>query len=412
MPLMRDWPSRARGTTWYRTAIQKKLNGSVSRRSQLCSRRPPMSDSFIPISKPYIGAREKELVLDALNSGWVSSIGKYIDEFEANFASYCGTEYAIAVSNGTTGLHLALAALGLKPGDEVIIPDLTFVATANAVAYTGATPVLADIDADTLCVDPASVKSLISASTRAIIPVHLYGHPADMGALTEIGDAHGVAVIEDAAEAHGAEYRGRRVGGLGKCGVFSFYGNKVIATGEGGMLTTNDRDFYQRAMRLRDHAMSPTRRYFHEERGFNYRITNLQAALGVAQLERIDDFLGRRAEIMSWYEQEIATTDRVPLNRVKNWAKSAFWMICLEVDWLDETRRDSLMQALKARGIDSRPYFCTMSSMPMYEQASMPISARKAQMGLNLPSYFELTKREVQRIGSDVNAVLKEMQRA
>jgi perosamine synthetase len=368
-----------------------------------------MSDTFIPISKPYIGAREKELVLDALDSGWVSSIGKYIDEFEVNFARYCGTEYAIAVSNGTTGLHLALAVLGLKPGDEVIIPDLTFVATANAVAYTGATPVLADIEADTLCMDPASVKSLISARTKAIIPVHLYGHPADMDALMEIGDAHGIAVIEDAAEAHGAEYRGRRVGGLGKCGVFSFYGNKVITTGEGGMLTTNDREFYQRAMRLRDHAMSPQRRYFHEERGFNYRITNLQAALGVAQLERIGEFLDRRAEIMSWYEKEIATTDRVRLNRVKNWAKSAFWMVCLEVDWFDEPRRDAFMQALKVRGIDSRPYFCTMSSMPMYKQAAMPISARKAQIGLALPSYFELTKLEVQRIGSDVNAVLREM---
>jgi perosamine synthetase len=371
-----------------------------------------MSDSFIPISKPYIGAREKELVLDALDSGWVSSIGKYIDEFEANFARYCGTEYALAVSNGTTGLHLALAALGLQPGDEVIIPDLTFVATANAVAYTGATPILADIDADTLCIDPASVKSLISGRTKAIIPVHLYGHPADMDALVEIGDAHGLNVIEDAAEAHGAEYRGRRVGGLGKCGVFSFYGNKVITTGEGGMLTTNDREFYQRAKRLRDHAMSPQRRYFHEERGFNYRITNLQAALGVAQLERIDDFLDRRAEIMNWYDREIATTDHVRLNRVKNWAKSAFWMICLEVDWLDETRRDALMRALKARGIDSRPYFCTMSSMPMYKQSPLPVSAHKAQIGLNLPSFYELTKLEVQRIGSDVNAVLKEMQPA
>jgi perosamine synthetase len=368
-----------------------------------------MSDSFIPISKPFIGAREKELVLDALNSGWVSSIGKYIDEFEAGFARYCGTEYALAVSNGTTGLHLALATLGLQPGDEVIIPDLTFVATANAVAYTGATPILADVDADTLCIDPTSVKSLISARTKAIIPVHLYGHPADMDALREIGDAHGVDIIEDAAEAHGAEYRGRRVGGLGKCGVFSFYGNKVITTGEGGMLTTNDREFYQRAKRLRDHAMSPERRYFHEERGFNYRITNLQAALGVAQLERIDDFLARRAEIMGWYRAEIATTDSVRLNRVKNWAKSAFWMICLEVDWLHEASRDAFMQALRARGIDTRPYFCTMSSMPMYKQPSLPISARKSQIGLNLPSYYELTEAEVQRIGSDVNEILKEM---
>ncbi len=275
-----------------------------------------MSNSFIPISKPLIGAREKELVLDALDSGWVSSIGKYIDEFEANFARYSGTEYALAVSNGTTGLHLALATLGLGPGDEVIIPDLTFVATANAVAYTGATPVLADIDADTLCLDPRSVKALISPRTKAIIPVHLYGHPADMDALTEIADAHGVTIIEDAAEAHGAEYKGRRAGSLGKCGVFSFYGNKVITTGEGGMLTTNDAAFYQRA---------------------------------------------------------------------------------------------AFMQALRARGVDSRPYFCTMSSMPMYRQAPLPVSARKADIGLNLPSYYELTESEVARIGADVNDLLKEM---
>src|SRR6266481_8969372 len=200
---------------WYRLVIQKKLNGSASRHSLRRFRRPVMSDSFIPISKPFIGAREKELVLDALDSGGVSSIGKYTDEFEANFARYCGTAYALAVSNGTTGLHLALATLGLQPGDEVIVPDLTFVATANAVAYTGATPVLADIDADTLCLDPASVTSLISPRTKAIVPVHLYGHPADMDALSEIAKAHGLAIIEDAAEAHGAECRGRRVGALG-----------------------------------------------------------------------------------------------------------------------------------------------------------------------------------------------------
>jgi perosamine synthetase len=368
-----------------------------------------MSQHFIPISKPFIGPREKELVIDALDSGWVSSIGKYIDEFEEKFARYCGTEYALAVSNGTTGLHLALATLGLQPADEVIVPDLTFVATANAVAYTGATPVLADVDADTLCLDVASVKSLITPRTKAIIPVHLYGHPADMDALTELADAHGLAIIEDAAEAHGAEYKGRRVGGFGKCAVFSFYGNKVITTGEGGMLTTNDRAFHQRAKRLRDHAMSPEKRYFHEERGYNYRITNLQAALGVAQLERIHEFLDRRTEIMSWYNSAIATTDSVRLNRVKNWAKSAFWMVCLEVDWFDEARRDAFMQKLRARGIDSRPYFCTMSAMPMYRQAPLPVASRKAQIGLNLPSYFELTKGEVQRIGSDVNEILNEM---
>jgi len=362
--------------------------------------------SFIPISRPSIGTRERELVLDAVDSGWVSSIGKYIDEFETTFARYCGTEFALTVSNGTTGLHLALVTLGLGPGDEVIIPDLTFVATANAVAYTGSTPVLADVDPDTLCIDPVSVESLITERTKAILPVHLYGHPADMDALTTIAKAHNVTVIEDAAEAHGAGYKGRRVGGLGLCGVFSFYGNKVVTTGEGGMLTTNDKAFYLRAKRLRDHAMSAERRYFHDERGFNYRMTNLQAALGVAQMERIDDFLKRRAEIMAWYNSAIPSSESVRLNRVKNWASSAFWMVCLEVDGFDEARRDAFMGKLKQRGIDSRPYFCTMSSLPMYKQEPLPVAARKAQTGLNLPSFFELTQKDVERIGGVVNELL------
>jgi perosamine synthetase len=365
-------------------------------------------DSFIPISQPSIGARERELVLDAVDSGWVSSIGKYIDEFEATFARYCGTEFALAVTNGTTGLHLALATLGLGPGDEVIIPDLTFVATANAVAYTGATPVLADIDPDTLCMDAASVESLITQRTRAIIPVHLYGHPADMDALTAIAKAHNVTIIEDAAEAHGAEYKGRRVGGLSQCGVFSFYGNKVVTTGEGGMLTTNDPAFYRRAKLLRDHAMSAERRYFHDERGFNYRMTNLQAALGVAQMERIGEFLKRRAEIMAWYNSAIPSSETIRLNRVKNWAISAFWMVCLEVDGFDEARRNAFMVALKRRGIDSRPYFCAMSSMPMYQQKPLPVAARKAETGLNLPSFFQLPQRDVERIGGVVNELLVE----
>lgn len=366
-----------------------------------------MTGNFIPISRPSIGELEEKFVMDAVRSGWVSSIGRYIEEFEASFARYCGTEFAITVSNGTTGLHLAFATLGLGPGDEVIIPDLTFVATANAVAYTGAKPVLADIDPETLCIDPASVESLITKQTKAIVPVHLYGHPADMDALAALAEAHGLVLIEDAAEAHGAEYKGRRVGGLSTCGVFSFYGNKIVTTGEGGMLTTNDRVFYERAKGLRDHAMSRERRYFHEEIGYNYRMTNLQAALGVAQMQRIDDFLTRRAEIMSWYESVIPTGDDVRLNRVRNWSKSAFWMVCLEVDRFDETRRQTFMDALRSEGIDSRPYFSTISSMPMYKQAPLPVSMRKAQTGLNLPSFFELTRKDVERVGGVVTDLLK-----
>lgn len=368
-----------------------------------------MPDNFIPISRPSIGPREKELVADAVDSGWVSSVGKYVNKFEADFAQFCGTEFALTVSNGTTGLHLALETLGLRQGDEVIIPDLTFVATANAVAYTGATPVIADVDPDSLCIDPASVESLVSKRTKAIIPVHLYGHPAEMDALTEIGQAYSLDIIEDAAEAHGATYKGRRVGGLSKCGVFSFYGNKLITTGEGGMLTTNDRAFYERAKRLRDHAMSPTRRYFHEERGFNYRMTNMQAALGVAQLERIDEFLRARNQIMEWYRSLIDTSEQVRLNRVKSGSESAFWMVCLEVDWFDEWTKAEFVRTLRDLGIDTRPYFIGVSEMPMYQRNCAPVARLKSRIGLNLPTYHEMTIEEVRRVAAAVNDTLAKL---
>ena len=371
-----------------------------------------MSNSFIPISRPSIGEREKALVADAVASGWVSSIGEYITKFEAEFAQFCGTEYALTVSSGTAGLHLALETLRLGPGDEVIIPDLTFVATANAVAYTGATPIIADVDPVSLCIDPASVKSLVTKRTKAIMPVHLYGHPAEMDAITEISQAHGLDVIEDAAEAHGARYNSRRVGGLGKCGVFSFYGNKIMTTGEGGMLTTSDRAFYERARGLRDHAMSATRRYFHEERGFNYRMTNLQAALGLAQLERMDEFLRARNQIMDWYRSAINTSDHVRLNRVKSGSESAFWMVCLEVDWFDEAIKAKFVAALKDLGIDTRPYFCNVSDMPMYQRAPAPVAQLKSRIGLNLPTFHELTIAEVGRIAAAVNDTLARLQPA
>jgi perosamine synthetase len=361
---------------------------------------------FLPVSEPSIGAREEALVLDALRSGWVSSLGPYVEAFERKFAEYCGVRFALAVSSGTAGLHLALASLGIGPGDEVIVPDLTFVATANAVAYTGATPVLADIDPETLCIHRQSIEGLITERTRAIIPVHLFGHPADMDPILELADERGIKVVEDAAEAHGAEYHGRRVGSLGHCGVFSFYGNKIVTTGEGGMLVTDDEALYQRAWRLHGHSMSPTRRYWHDALGFNYRMTNLQAALGVAQMEQIDQFLERRREIMSWYEAAIPARPGIRLNSAKQWARSVYWMVCLEVDSFDEHRRDQFMQALKDRGIDSRPYFCTLSSMPMYARAPLPVARRKAGTGLNLPSYCALSKADVDRIGRDVRELL------
>jgi perosamine synthetase len=368
-----------------------------------------MSQSFIPISEPSIGSREEELVLAAVRSGWVSSIGEYIDRLESVFANFCSVKHAIAVSNGTTALHLALASLGIGPGDEVIVPDLTFVATANAVAYLGATPVLADVEPDTLCISPSSIAKNISTRTKAVIPVHLYGHPADMDEIQNIATTSGIKVVEDAAEAHGAEYKSRRVGGLSDCAIFSFYGNKIVTTGEGGVLTTNDDSIASKARHLRDHAMSKQRRYWHDELGFNYRMTNLQAALGVAQMERIKEFIEKRAEIMQWYRELLDLTETVRLNATKNWAKSVYWMVCLEVDWFDEIARDRFMQELRTRGIDTRPYFCTLSSMPMYAQVPLPIAARKSQIGLNLPCYFKLSRIQVERIAREVNSVLDEM---
>ncbi|MBD2461878.1 DegT/DnrJ/EryC1/StrS family aminotransferase [Oscillatoria sp. FACHB-1407] len=363
---------------------------------------------FIPVSQPSVTALETTYVLDALQSGWISSLGQYITTFEEQFAEYCGTKYALTTSSGTTALHLALESYGIKAGDEVIVPDLTFIATANAVAYTGAKPVLVDIEEDTLCIDPVAIEKAITPNTKAIIAVHLYGHPANMPEINRIATQHGLIVIEDAAEAHGASIHGRRTGALGHCGVFSFYGNKVITCGEGGMLTTDDEDLYCRARYLRDHAMSSTKRYWHDEIGFNYRMTNLQAALGLAQLHRIDDFLSQKQAIFEQYHYYLADIPNVKLNFTASWASNVFWLVCLEIEGLTEQERDQWMVELKQRGIDTRPYFCPLSAMPMYHDASVdtPIAHKVAQRGINLPSYFDLSDSDIAYVSNTVRTGL------
>jgi perosamine synthetase len=355
---------------------------------------------FYPISQPAIGNRELEYVVDAVKSGWISSLGRYIEEFEQAFAKFCGTRYALAVSNGTTGLHLALVSLGIRPGDEVIVPDLTFVATANAVAYTGAKVVPVDVEAESLCVDVAAARRAITPRTRAIIPVHLYGHPARMDAIAALAKDHGIQVVEDAAEAHGAEYGGRKVGSLGDCGVFSFYGNKIITTGEGGMITTDRADLYAKAKLLRDHAMSPERRYWHTEIGYNYRMTNLQAALGLAQLERMPEFLQRRQEIVAWYRSELRDGRRLQLNRDGDRAQNVYWMVCLEIEGMSSSQREQLMRELRNDGVDSRPYFYPISDLPMYceGRVATPVAHLVSSRGINLPSYSDLQRDDVRTI--------------
>jgi len=351
---------------------------------------------IIPVSQPHIALSEIDYVSNAVRSGWVSSLGPYIDEFERKFAAYCGTKYALTVSNGTVGLHLALVGLGVGADDEVIIPDLTFVATANAVRMAGAIPVMVDVCRSTYCIDPQEVASVITPRTKAIMPVHLYGHPADMSALREIAVANQLHLIEDAAEAHGASIGGIRVGALGDCAVFSLYGNKIITSGEGGMITTNDEALFQRLKHLRDHAMSKDIRYWHTEVGFNYRMTNMQAALGLAQLEQIDEFILRRSELLEQY-RTFLEPHGIECNPNAG-ATPVNWMTCAVVAGLVRWQRDRVISLMRGGGVDARPFFFPLTSLPMYAGGVNPVSRVLSESGFNLPTYVGLSREQVAEV--------------
>jgi perosamine synthetase len=352
--------------------------------------------SMIPVAEPVFGAREREYVLECLETGWISGSGRFVDEFEREFAHFCGVRHAISVTNGTVALHVVLVALGLGPGDEVIVPDLTYIASANVVTYCGAKVVLADVHPDTWCLDPWDVARKVTPATRAIMPVHLYGHPVDMDPVLETAARHNLHVVEDAAEAHGAEYKGRRVGGLGTVGTFSFYGNKIITTGEGGMVTTNDDELAARIRLLKGQGMDPNRRYWFPVVGFNYRMTNIQAAIGLAQLERVDWFIARRREVAQAYEHYL-TGAGVVLPHQEEWARSVFWLygICVPED----VNRELVMQDLAVAGIETRPFFVPMHASPPYLEADgdtrYPVSAAVGSTGISLPSSATLTDEQV-----------------
>ncbi|MBC7334373.1 MAG: DegT/DnrJ/EryC1/StrS aminotransferase family protein, partial [Actinobacteria bacterium] len=260
---------------------------------------------MIPVLEPSIGKEEIRSVLKAVKSGWVSSKGEFIEKFEKKFADYHRVKEAVSTSNGTTALHLALKSLGIEKNDEVIVPVLTFAATANAVIYCNAKPVFVDIHPKYWCIDPQKIEEKITEKTRAIIPVHLYGHPCDMDWITDIAEDHGLYVVEDAAESHGAEYKGKKVGTFGDIACFSFYGNKIITTGEGGMCITNNEELAKEMRILRDHGMRPDKKYWHDKIGFNYRMTNLQAALGIVQLKKLDKFINKKRKIAKIYRKNL-----------------------------------------------------------------------------------------------------------
>jgi perosamine synthetase len=351
---------------------------------------------MIPVFAPWLSENVRRYVLDCVDSGWISSLGQYVERFERDFAAFCEARHGVATSNGTTALHLALVTLGIGPGDEVLVPDLTFVSTANVVRYTGATPVLVDVDLRTWGMDPADARRKLTPRTRAIIPVHLYGHPVDMDSLLALAAAHGLEVVEDAAEAHGARHRGRRVGALGKIGAFSFYGNKIITTGEGGMLVTNDPTLAERAAFLRDHAMDRRRRYYHPEIGFNYRMTNIQAAIGCAQLEQADSILARRKEIAAAYQAGLAGIAGLTPPPAQPWAENVYWMYSVLVEPAFGADREAVRAGLRERGIDSRPFFVPLHELPPYRQdAPFPVTTALAAKGINLPSGTGLLPEEI-----------------
>lgn len=354
---------------------------------------------MIAISEPWIDHEEIDLVMDCLKSGWISSQGKYIGEFEIAFSGFCGTRFGVATSNGTTALHLALLTLGIGPGDEVIVPALSFIASANVVVYTGAKPVFADVDERTWTLDPSKLRPLITDRTKAIIPVHLYGHPADMDPIMKVAEENQLWVIEDAAEAHGAEYKGKKVGSLGHLGCFSFYGNKIISTGEGGMIVTNNPEWVEKARILRDHGMSKTIKYWHPIVGYNFRMTNIQAAIGLGQMTKLERLIEKKREIADRYTQGLGKNKGLILSVEEGWAKSVYWLYSVLLKPDREKNRDDLIAFLAQAQVESRPVFYPIPDLPPYQgYGTYPEASRISKGGISLPSGFNLTSSEQNQV--------------
>ena len=369
---------------------------------------------MIPVNEPLFIGREKELLCQCIDTSWISSEGPFVKEFEEQFSSYIGTRYGIAVANGTAALEVAVGATGLKPGDEVILPTFTIISCAMAVLRYGGIPVFVDSEPETWNMDIGQIESKITKRTKAIMPVHIYGHPVDMDPIIELADKYDLYIIEDAAEVHGAEYKGRRVGGLGHVGCFSFYANKIITTGEGGMVVTNDEELAKRAKGLRNLCFKKSQRYHHDELGFNYRMTNLQAALGVAQLENIERFIEIKRENAAYYTELLSDIETLQLPVEKEWAKNVYWMYAIVLD--ESTGMDADVFALKLReyGIATRPFFYPMHLQPVIkdkykkiEGQDFSVSEYISRQGLYLPSGLTLKKDDIEYIVQSIKKILK-----
>lgn len=369
---------------------------------------------LIAVSQPVLAGNEIEYVMDCLKSTWISSKGKYIEEFERKFAEYIGTKYGLTTCNGTVALHLSLLAYDVGPEDEIIVPTLTYVATVNAVRYCGAVPVFVDAETATWNIDVAAIEAKITHRTKGIIVVHLYGHPVDMDPIMEVARKYKLFVIEDAAEAHGAEYKGRKVGSIGDIGVFSLYGNKVITSGEGGMIVTDSDVIAAKIRILKSQGMDTQRRFWHSIIGYNYRMTNIQAAIGLAQLEKIEWHIEQHLKVASIYAQCLAGNEKIVLPPQQPGTKNIYWLYTILLSPDLAVGRDTIMQWLAEKNIETRPVFYPIHSLPPYHKFAegqfYPVADLIARSGINLPTHAKLTEDEVQYVSKHLIACVERLE--
>ena len=347
-------------------------------------------------------------VSECINSSWISSRGKFVSEFEKSFSNAVKVEHATSVCNGTVALHLALVALGIGPGDEVIVPTLTYIASVNAIVYCGAKPIFVDSSSETWQIDPDSVIDKITPNTKAIMAVHLYGQACDMDALLNIAKKHKLFLVEDCAEAFGTYYKNKHVGTFGNISTFSFFGNKTITTGEGGMVVSNDKTLIERARHFKGQGLAEHRQYWHDVVGYNYRMTNIQAAIGLAQLERSANFISRKREIADLYKNLLSSLP-LDVHREALQTVHSYWMTSILLE--DPNLREPLREKLSSAGIETRPLFYPVHTMPMYAKSyeRFPVAESLAWRGINLPSYPGLSNEQVDYVCQKINSFFKDL---
>jgi len=367
---------------------------------------------MIPVNAPIITEESKALVAKALEEGWISSAGPYVEKFEAEFAKYLGVKHAISVNTGTAALHIALLATGIGQGDEVIVPAFTMAASWMAVMYTGAKPIFVDVEPDIYTLDPKLIEAVITPKTKAIMPVHIYGHPADMDPIMEIAKKHKLIVIEDAAEAHGATYKGKLVGAIGDINAFSFYANKIITTGEGGMVTTNNDDMADIARRMKDLSHSKAKRFIHDALGYNYRLTSMQAALGSGQLLHIEEFLTTKRRMAELYKKGLLDIPGLSLPITRDWATHVYWMYAILIDEQKfGMNKDEFRAKLLEKGVDTRDFFYAPCDQPLLNlqgqalKARFPVTEKIARDGCYLPSGLAITDSQIETVCETIRSI-------